>query len=184
MNFLLLFFFLVNLVAQITGSIRFMQHQIEDDIVHGRKRKMFRYEIRKLAKARLEMLKQLREIDYKRYEWLLERLDLQYKPKPLPEDEIMIARKEGLRQLTNAYCENVRNEKLNAYRKTLEAQQLPFLEQKLKNLEFIRNEQMNLKVNVTITQQQIDETRQLYDDMKKEYEMKKPEQLKKKWKIY
>lgn len=167
-----------------TGTIRYMQHQIENNIAHGRQRNAYKYEIRLLILARMQMVKKLREVDYKQYEWLLERLDMQYKPEPEQEDRIMISRKEGLRQLTDTYCENVRNQKLDEYRRELENQQLPFLEQKLKNLEFIRNEQMALKVDVTISQESIDETRKKYDQMKIEYDSKKVEPSKKKWKVY
>lgn len=167
-----------------TGTIRFMQHEIENNIVHGRTRRAYKYEITLLVKARMQMLKSLRESDYKQYEWLLERLDLQYKPQPEKEYEIMVARKEGLRQLTDLYCENVRNQKLEEYRKDLENQQLPFLEQKFKNLEFIRNEQIALKVDVTISQEQIDDTRKKYEEKKADYESKKVEPTKKKWKVY
>lgn len=161
-----------------------MQYEIENNIAHGYRRYRFKFEIIDLIKARMQLIGDLREVDYKQYEWLLERLDLQYKPKPLKEDEIMIARKEGLRQLTKAYCDDLKNQKLNAYRIQLEGEQLPFLEQKWKNLEFIRNEQKVLGVKVTITQQQIDETRQKYEAMKIDHESKKVEPTKKKWKMY
>lgn len=161
-----------------------MQWSIANHIGSIKSRKYFRLEIYRLAKCRMEMIKNLREVDYKQYEWLLERLDLEFKPKPTKENEIMIARKEGLRQLTTAYCDSVKNEKLNEYRKELDAQKLPFLQQKLKNLEFIRNEQMSLKVPCTITQTQIDEVRKQYDEMKIVHDANKVEPTKKKWKVY
>lgn len=172
------------LVAQMTGSIRYMQHAIETNVVRSGKRRFYKFETYKLIQARIEMLKNLRENDYKQYEWLLERLDLQYKPKPEKENEIMIARKEGLRQMTKAYCDDVRNKKLDAYRDELEKQQLPFLEQKLKNLQFIRNEQIELKVAVTISKEQIDEVQQKYETMKADQESNRVAPTKKKWKIY
>lgn len=171
-------------VAQITGTIRFMQHQLETFEVRSKKRRHYRYEAWLLIKNRLVMLSNLRNTDYKQYEWLLERLDLQFKPKPQKEDEILIARKEGLRQLTKAYCDDVREQRLNAYRSELEDQKAPFLEQKLKNLEFIRNEQIALKTQVTITQEQIDDIRKQYELLKTERDAHKEEPTKKKWKIY
>lgn len=172
------------LVAQLTGSIRFMQHSIFNNLVKNSRRKIYKRDTNKLVRARTEMIKSLRETDYKQYEWLLERLDLEYKPKPDDENQIMISRKEGLRQLTKAYCDDVKNKRLDTYRQELEAAQLPFLERKLKNLEFIRNEQLELKINVTITKEQIEEVRQKYETMKKEYDSKKIEPTKKKWKVY
>lgn len=104
--------------------------------------------------------------------------------KPDKENTILIARKEGLRRLTDAYCNDVRKQRLNEYRSELEAQQLPFLEQKLKNLIFIRDEQIEMKVDVTISQEQIDETREKYEKLKEISDANKIEPTKKKWKIY
>lgn len=177
------FFFTLS-VAQLTGCIRFMQHALENDLVRSKKRQFYRMETYRLIQARIQLIMNLRQTDYKQYEWLLERLDLQFKPKPDKENEIMIARKEGLRQMTKTYCENVRNQKLEEYRKELETQQLPFLEQKLKNLEFIRNEQIALKVDITISKEQIEETRKLYEQLKVKHDANKVEPTKKKWKVY
>lgn len=157
---------------------------METGLVHNRKRATYRMETYRLILARIGLIKNLRETDYKQYEWLLERLDLRFKPKPLKEDEIMVARKEGLRQLTKAYCNDVRNQKLETYRNELETQQLPFIEQKIKNLEFIRNEQIELKVEITITKQQIEETRKQYEQLKVVNDGKTIEPTKKKWKVY
>lgn len=157
---------------------------METGQVHNYKRAKYRMATYRMIVDRSRLIKKLRETDYKQYEWLLERLDLQYKPKPQKEDEIMVARKEGLRQLTKAYCENVRNQKLDAYRNELETQQLPFIEQKIKNLEFIRNEQIELKVEITITKQQIEETRKQYEQLKVVHDSKTTEPTKKKWKVY
>lgn len=171
-------------VAQLTGSIRFMQNAMETGLVHNWKRNKYRMETYRSILTRVILIKNLRKTDYKQYEWLLERLDLQFKPKPRKQDEIMVARKEGLRQLTKAYCEDVRNQKLDAYRDELEKQQLPFIEQKIKNLEFIRNEQIQLKVEITITKEQIEETRKQYEKLKVEHDSKMIEPTKKKWKVY
>lgn len=161
-----------------------MQHQMETFAVRSKKRTFYRMESYRLIKNRFELLRNLRETDYKQYEWLLERLDLQFKPKPQREYEIMIARKEGLRQMTKAYCDGIREQRLNAYREELQAQQVPFLEQKLKNLEFIRKEQMELKTQVTISNEQIDEVRKQCEQLKQEHKTDKVEPAKKKWKIY
>lgn len=161
-----------------------MQHSMENNLVTSNKRRSYRYELNQLIPVRMEMIRNLRERDYKQYEWLLERLDLQFKPKPEKEYEIMVTRKEGLRQLTKTYCEDVNNKKLEAYRAELEGQQVPFLEQKLKNLQFIRAEQFALKVPVTISQQQIDDVQKEYDIMKADYDAKKVAPTKKKWKVY
>lgn len=172
------------IVAGLTGQIRYNQHVIFDNVAFGSYRRRCKWNTILMMRTRMELLRRLRETDYKQYEWLLERLDLQYKPKPDEENTILIARKEGLRRLTDAYCSDVRQQRLNEYRVELEAQQLPFLEQKLKNLIFIRNEQIDMKVDVTIAQEQIDETRERYEKLKKENDENKAEPTNKKWKVY
>lgn len=171
-------------VAQLTAAIRYYQHGITSDIFYGGQRRWSKYLIKRYARDRMLRIRQLREIDYKQYEWLLERLDLFYKPRPLNEDKIMIARKEGLRQLTRAYCDDVRQSKLNAYQRELEDQQLPFLEKKIQNLEFIRDEEKALDLQQTVTQENIDEVKAKYEALKIEYDAKKTGQTKKKWKVY
>lgn len=130
------------------------------------------------------MLKELRSKDYRQFEWLLERLDLFYKPKPTKEHDIVISRKEGLRQMTKFHCDAVIETKLNEYRNQLEAQQLPFLEQKIKNLKFIRNEEIELGLFQTITEEQIQGVQQQYDELKVIVDAKTEAPTKKKWKIY
>lgn len=177
-------FFSSSIVAALTAEIRYNQHNIFNNIAHGRIRKQAKLNVTSMIKARVLMIRNLRERDYKQYEWLLERLDLQYKPKPNKHNTILIARKEGLRRLTDAYCNDVREQRLDEYRTELEAQQVPFLEQKLKNLIFIRNEQIEMKVDVTISQEQIDETKEKYEQLKKVFDANKSEPTKKKWRVY
>lgn len=155
-----------------------------NNIVHGKKRRWAKYQIVQFSYDRRNRLKHLRENDYKQFEWLLERLDLFYKPQPIGENEIMIARKEGLRQLTQVHCDAVRQTKLNEYRATLEDEQLPFLAQKLKNLAFIRSEEIELGLQQTVTQEQIDRIQKQHDELKVKVDAKAVAPSKKKWKIY
>lgn len=157
---------------------------MEERLITAYPRKTFKFSVKAQMRKRLKLLEKVRESDYKQFEWLLERLDLEYKPKPEPENTIMIARKEGLRQLTKVYCDEVRQQKLDEYRNELEAQKLPFMEQKLKNLEFIRNEQAQLNLKQTITQPQIDGVRKQIEQLRTEKESNKVEPMKKKWKMY
>lgn len=181
-NFLFSFDF--DIVAKHTGTIRFLQNAIAENEVSGWNRAKYKYNIRDAMFHRMKLLTELRRIDYRQYEWVLENLDLQFKPKPAKENEIMIARKEGLRQLTAAYCADVKAKKLDDYRKNLHAQKVPHLEQKIKNLEFIRDEQKALRIPVTITQEQIDETRSQLDALRVEQGTNQVEPTKKKWKVF
>lgn len=66
-----------------------------------------------------------------------------------------LSRKESLRKLTEIHCEDVKNSKLADYRNLLESQQGPFLRKKLEAINFIRKEQMELQLPITVTEKDI-----------------------------
>ncbi|KOB71726.1 Uncharacterized protein OBRU01_13295 [Operophtera brumata] len=102
---------------------------------------------------RKKLMKYLRQYDYKKFEWLLEKLEIEYKAHP--ESHHKLSRKESLRKLTEMHCDDVRDKKLDEYRNLLESQQGPFLKQKLDALKFIRSEQADLQMPITVTEQDI-----------------------------
>lgn len=114
--------------------------------------------LKELIDKRKRFLRYLRGWDYKRFEWALEKLDLVYKP--YPSQYHWITRKDSLRKLTDSHCDNIREERLLAYRKELEDQQIAFLERKLENLELIRREQQELKIPVTVSEEAIKAAKQ------------------------
>jgi len=122
--------------------------------------KMIKVRLKELIDKRKKFLKYLRRWDYPRFEWILEKLDLVYKPPPTHFH--WITRKESLQKLTDTYCENLKEERLEAYHKQLQAQQIPFLEEAIKKMQFVRQEQISCDVPVTVTEEQIaDSKRQL-----------------------
>lgn len=112
-------------------------------------------QLKELIDKRKKILTKLRRQDYRRFEWILEKLDLVYKA--YPSYYHWVTRRESLTKLTNIHCDNIRHERLAAYRKQLESQQIEFLQNKLQNLEFIRKEQMECAVPVTVTVDDIKE---------------------------
>lgn len=112
-------------------------------------------QLKELIDKRKKFLTKLRRWDYKRFEWILEKLDLEYKA--YPSYYHWITRRESLTKLTNIHCEDIRDERLAAYRKELESQQMDFLQKKLQNLEFIRKEQIECAVPVTVSAEDIKE---------------------------
>lgn len=170
-------------MAKWTIKIRYWQKEMDEHPEYKETKSYKVTRLKEMIEKRTKFLNYLRRWDYKCFEWILEKLDLEYKPQP--EQFAMIARKEGLRQLTRSHCDEIRDKRLDEYRESLEAQQLPFLEKKLSNLEFIRNEQIELGVEVTVSLQQIDEVRQQYDEMKeKRKDLVKVDDNTKKWKVY
>lgn len=122
--------------------------------------------LKELIDKRKKYLRILRIWDYKKFEWLIEKLDLIYRP--YPEHFHPIARKESLRKLTQIQCDNTRQERLDKYRKELQSQQLGFLENKIKNLEFIRNEQIECKVPVTVSLEMVNDAKKAYEKLKQQ----------------
>lgn len=143
-----------------TANIRSLQEYLEK---YPRNKKM-QVVSKELIDKRKKFMRHLRKWDYKRFEWILEKLDLIYKA--YPSYYHWITRKESLVKLTDIHCENIRNERLAAYRKQLEDEQIGFLERKLKNLEFIRQEQIDCSLPVTVTPEQIKEVRVKYEQLK------------------
>lgn len=121
---------------------------------------------------RFSFLSHLRRWDYQKFEWILEKFDIIYKP--FPEDQKKVydvrARRPSIRQLTDVYVDKIKQEKLDEYRKELESKQLDFLKKKVETLEFIRNEQIECKVPVTVTTDEIKIARKQYENLKKQRE--------------
>lgn len=132
-----------------TAKIRHMQEYMEK---HPRNLRTKVY-LKELIDKRKRFLRYLRRWDYKRFEWALEKLDLVYKP--YPSKFHWITRKDSLRKLTDQHCDGIKEERLTAYRKELEDQQIGFLEKKLQNLQLIRSEQVELKIPVTVSEEAI-----------------------------
>ncbi|KAI4467220.1 28s ribosomal protein s15 mitochondrial [Holotrichia oblita] len=102
----------------------------------------------------------------KTFEWLLENLELVYKPHP--KEYRWITRKDSLKKLTDKYCRDTVQDKLNEYKLVLQEQQPAFLEEKIRSLEFIRAEQQSCGVEVTVTEEEIANVRKELADLLKE----------------
>lgn len=139
-----------------------------------------------LIKKRKQLLGYLRTIDYPRYEWVLEKLDLIYKANPEPDLVFNLRRKESLRRLADEYCENIKKERLDAYREVLESQQVAFLADKIEKLIFVRQEQLDLEIPVTISDADIEAARKQYDivNQKREVVVKARGDTGAKWQMY
>ncbi|XP_053675254.1 28S ribosomal protein S15, mitochondrial [Anopheles nili] len=143
-----------------TARIRSLQEYMEK---FPRQSKV-KVQVKELIDKRKRYLRYLRRWDYRRFEYILEKLDLVYKP--YPTHFHWITRKDSLRKLTNIHCDQIKEARLEEYRKELESQQLDFLEKKLKNLEFIRQEQTECRVPITVTSEHVKAVRNQYEQLK------------------
>ncbi|XP_068623724.1 small ribosomal subunit protein uS15m [Battus philenor] len=159
-------------IARLTGHIRCLQDTMEK----SPKNVIAKKTVQELIDKRKKLLKFLRQYDYKKFEWLLEKLNIEYKAHP--ETYNKLSRKESLRKLTEMHCDDIRNKKLADYRNLLECQQGPFLTKKLETMKFIRSEQQELQLPVTVTEQDIKKLEQQLQEWKVKDEIK--QQAKKK----
>lgn len=149
-------------IARWTGAIRALQEQVE----LFPRNKIVKVNLKELIDKRKKHLKYLRRWDYKKFEWILENLNVVYKPHP-PEYK-WVTRKDSLTKLTKTYCDSIRDDRLTAYRLKLEEEQPAFLEEKIRTLEFLRDEQKECGVEITIKQEDIDEAKGLLTKLKRE----------------
>ncbi|XP_015112185.1 28S ribosomal protein S15, mitochondrial [Diachasma alloeum] len=136
-------------LAIMTCAIREMQEHMK---THPRDRRR-KHILKELIDKRKKYLTDLRRWDYKRFEWLLEKLNIVYHP--YPELWISPTRKDSLRKLTSAHCEEVRQAKLDSYRAELEAQQKDFFKEKAEKLAFIRSEEIACGLEPTVSEAEI-----------------------------
>ncbi|CAG9791512.1 unnamed protein product [Diatraea saccharalis] len=160
-------------IARLTAHIRCLQHTMEKYPKNIKAKQT----CQELIDKRKKHLKFLRQYDYKKFEWLLEKLNIEYKGHP--ETYNKLSRKESLRKLTELHCDEIRNKKLHDYRNLLESQQGPFLKEKLEALKFIKSEQMELKLPITVTDQDIKKVEIQLEEWKVKDEIKQQAKKKK-----
>nr|CAG4637167.1 EOG090X09BQ [Ceriodaphnia reticulata]SVE73052.1 EOG090X09BQ [Ceriodaphnia reticulata] len=129
-------------IACLTIKIRNQQRHVK-----GCKRDvMSRVVCKENIEKRNSLLKHLRAMDYKRFEWLLEKLDLVYHP--LPNPIVPVTRVGSVTKLASIYCDKVRAERLEAYKKELEAEKAKFVEEKANLQKWIEEEERELELVV------------------------------------
>ncbi|KZC04484.1 PREDICTED: 28S ribosomal protein S15, mitochondrial [Dufourea novaeangliae] len=142
-------------IAAMTSEIQYVFKHFERN-PRDKKGKVF---IKELVDRRNMYLKYLRKWDYRRFEWILERLNLVYKPQP--EVPGMVSRRESITRLTEEYCNNIIQNKRNAYQDELKVQKKEFYREKAELLEFILKEESECGVTPTVTEEEIEATRKL-----------------------
>lgn len=134
---------LVVQIAEVTVSIRNMQQYLASLVKRSKLDQPTKHRLFKLVNHRRFMLGHLREMDYKRYEWLLEELDLVYKPRPFQHEEVI--RRKHTERLVDLWCDEQRRFNLEMYKDELEQEQAGFLRQKAEDLEWMMKQQQELQ---------------------------------------
>jgi len=150
-------------IALKTVRIRNMQRALIQQWPY--KNQDMKHSLTHMISSRRNCLRQLREMDYKKYEWLLEKLNLLYKPMPWDEapgvhgEKEGVTRKKSLERLTDLWCEELRRHRLAALRRDLEARQPEFLLRKAETLEGILATEEELGIQPTVSREEVEECR-------------------------
>ncbi|EFN74889.1 28S ribosomal protein S15, mitochondrial [Camponotus floridanus] len=140
-------------IAFYTSKILRLQEHVKKHPHHS----TARVDLKEAIDKRRKQLKHLRTWDYKRFEWVLEKLNLIYKP--LPEPPKQIARKESIRRLTEKHCDRLVQDKLNNYKGELKMLQRQFYVEKAEKLAFIREEELACGLEPTVSEKDIEEAK-------------------------
>ncbi|XP_061934763.1 small ribosomal subunit protein uS15m [Apis cerana] len=149
-------------IAAMTAEIQYLQNHMKN---HPRNKKIKVF-LKELIDKRQKHLKLMRKWDYKRFEWLLERLNLTYTVQP--EIPGKVSRKDALRKLTRNYCDAIIQEKLDAFKKELKEQQKIFYAEKVKKLEYILKVEKEYGFELSVTQEDIEAALKKVEELSKE----------------
>lgn len=131
-------------IANMTCRIRNWQTVMERE----KKNIVMKVKLQELIDKRKKYLKHLRRMDYKRFEWLIETLGILYRPPPV--NFRWVTRKQSLKKLVRLHYYDIRKERLEEYRKVLEAKKDPFLKEKEETLKWIAETEQKLGLPVTV----------------------------------
>ncbi|KAF2358234.1 Ribosomal protein S15 [Trinorchestia longiramus] len=133
-------------ITQLTVSIRY--HQNEIAYLMAAKDPEMRHRMHMRVDRRKKYLRRLRHTDYKQFEWLLEKLNLLYKPRVMQGGPVY--RYDSLRKLVNMRCNNLRKAKLAAYKAKLDSQKEEYQQEKKATLQWIKETEEKLGIPVTV----------------------------------
>jgi len=144
-------------IAKITLKIRNLQKEMglmaqKGWRCPGKKKMLVRF-----VNMRRSQLGYLRTQDYRHFEWLLEKLNIVYKPRPITFERII--RRRHTERLVNLLCDETRTFKLQSLKDSLEEDQPIFLRRKMETFSKIMEEEKKFNLKETVTQKDIDEIR-------------------------
>ncbi|CAD6227358.1 GSCOCG00006127001-RA-CDS [Cotesia congregata] len=141
-------------IAAMTSEILYLQEYLTER-PRDKKTKVF---LKELIDKRRKLLGRLRKWDYRRFEWVLEKMNLKFKPHP-PEYH-RVERKASIRKLTTIRCDKIISTKLEKYREELNVQKKIFFNEKADKLAFIRAEEIACGQPPSVTEEEIAEARE------------------------
>jgi len=161
-------------IASMTVSIRNDQEQLEAEMQRrGCRDRQRVVSLRGRIRKRLVLLKWLRARDYKKFEWLLETLNIVYKPRPFEHEEIQ--RRVHQARLTALWCDEFRLHKLAEYKKSLDQKQPGFLREKAEKYRWIMKEEAELGLEPSVSEKDIEDILAKADQLESKLESSKTE---------
>ncbi|KAF6204975.1 hypothetical protein GE061_019142 [Apolygus lucorum] len=149
-------------ISRFTANIRALQAQYEKNP----RNKEMKVRLKQKIDKRKRLLLELREQDYKCYEYLLEKLNLEYKPYPPKTVYMRVERKRSLRMLTDEYCDKIIKSRLDDYKKQLDSKKLSFLENKMEKLKFIMKEEAECGATPSVTESDVAQVEKQLEEWK------------------
>ncbi|XP_045137153.1 28S ribosomal protein S15, mitochondrial-like [Portunus trituberculatus] len=135
-------------IAMLTVRIRKAQQELQDTKRGKRHTVRQRVALNERIARRKKLLKHLRRMDYKRFEWLIHKLDILYRPPP--RYVRWVTRKISLRKLVHEHGRQVQVERLREYKEELEGQTAVFIKEKEQTLRWIANTEKELGLPVSV----------------------------------
>ncbi|XP_043201589.1 28S ribosomal protein S15, mitochondrial-like [Amphibalanus amphitrite] len=136
-------------IGRMTAKIRRYQLLLQDPAIF-KSSSLMRARVHDLAHKRSGLLRKLRATDYRRFEWLLEQLEIVYRP-PLPyKTDVTLCRKTSIRRMVQIFCDNIRQEKLDALRRQLDSEKPAFEEERRRACEWIAEEERALGLSLSV----------------------------------
>lgn len=131
-------------IAAMTTEIRYMQRKYQSEKLSAREKSNLGY----LVGKRNKYLRILRRDCYKKFEWLLEQLDIRMKPSILVYD--IITRDDSLRRLIDLRFSSIKEKRLEEFKNKLELEKEPFLEEKVEIMKWIADVETKYGLPVSV----------------------------------
>jgi len=131
-------------IAAMTTEIRYKQRKYELGKLSAGEKCNLQY----LVGKRNKFLRIIRRECYRKFEWLLEQLDISLKPNNVVYDAI--TRDDSLRKLIDLRFSSIKEKRLQEYKNKLEEEKEPFLEEKVEIMKWIEEVETKYGLPVSV----------------------------------
>lgn len=153
-------------IAILTAKIRQAQAYVAKELEEKNLRRgAISHVIKIMVDQRRVLLGVLRQRDYKKFEFVLDTLNIAYKPRPTYFEKI--ERQVHMVRLTELWCAELKEHRLSSLRHEFKTQQPQFLRDKAQKLQWIKTQEEELGLESSVSQDEIqsclDEAKRIED---------------------